>query len=115
MTQRIPARIYNNIFSKMTLHFNSSTDDSMFMRGVTWSRDSHGLFDYESRNVCRKSLMISESGGRILRVDNDIRIEPPFLQVDCPMDDSAGTVMSLQEPSNPELTMSRGSQEARKD
>jgi hypothetical protein len=45
----------------------------MFMRGATWSRDSHGLFDYESKNVTKHSLVASE-GGRVTRVDNDIRV-----------------------------------------
>jgi hypothetical protein len=28
----------------------------VFLRGVTWMRDSHGLFDYESRSINKKSL-----------------------------------------------------------
>ena len=26
------------------------------MRCVTWSRDSHGLFDYESKNIAKKNI-----------------------------------------------------------
>jgi hypothetical protein len=29
---------------------------SVFLRGVTWVRDSHGLFDYESKSINKKSL-----------------------------------------------------------
>jgi len=27
----------------------------VFFRSVTWMRDSHGLFDYESRNISKKN------------------------------------------------------------
>lgn len=43
----------------------------MFFRGVTWLRDSHGLFDYESRNINKKNLK-TQSTGKLLRVNNDI-------------------------------------------
>jgi len=29
---------------------------SVFFRAVSWLRDSHGLFDYESRNIVKMSL-----------------------------------------------------------
>jgi hypothetical protein len=45
------------------------------MRGVTWSRDSHGLFDYESKSVIKKSWSCADPA-RILRFENDISIEP---------------------------------------
>lgn len=47
----------------------------VFMRGVTWIRDSHGLFDYESKNISKKSWTTNEQA-RVLRVDNDIDIVP---------------------------------------
>lgn len=28
----------------------------VYMRCVTWSRDSHGLFDYESRYIAKKNI-----------------------------------------------------------
>jgi hypothetical protein len=28
----------------------------VYMRCVTWSRDSHGLFDYESKNIAKKNI-----------------------------------------------------------
>jgi hypothetical protein len=43
----------------------------VFFRGVTWLRDSHGLFDYESRNINKTNLK-TQSDGKILRVNNDI-------------------------------------------
>jgi hypothetical protein len=36
-------------------------------------RDSHGLFDYESKSINKKSLKTS-TFGRILRVNNDIEL-----------------------------------------
>ena len=31
------------------------------MKGITWGRDSHGLFDYESRNLTKKTLKADKS------------------------------------------------------
>ncbi len=45
----------------------------VFLRGVTWMRDSHGLFDYESKSINKKSLKTS-SFGKIIRVNNDIEL-----------------------------------------
>ena len=41
------------------------------MRCVTWSRDSHGLFDYESRYISKKNIKTS-GAGRIVRLNNDV-------------------------------------------
>lgn len=49
--------------------------DSVFMRGVTWGRDSHGLFDYESKNITKKSWSTRERAA-IVRVENDMVIKP---------------------------------------
>lgn len=48
---------------------------SVFMRGVTWNRDSHGLFDYESKSIA-KQAWITQEESRILRFENDIKILP---------------------------------------
>lgn len=45
--------------------------NSVFLRGVTWMRDSHGLFDYESRSINKKSLK-THTVGKIVRFNNDI-------------------------------------------
>jgi len=38
-------------------HQPSSTQEPVvFFRAVSWLRDSHGLFDYESRNIVKMSL-----------------------------------------------------------
>lgn len=44
------------------------------MRGVTWLRDSHGLFDYESRSINKKSMK-TVNQAKIIRVNNDISLE----------------------------------------
>jgi len=41
------------------------------MRCVTWGRDSHGLFDYESRQIAKRNIK-SYTGGKIIRIDNDV-------------------------------------------
>ena len=41
------------------------------MRCVTWSRDSHGLFDYESRYIAKRNIK-TYTGGKIIRVNNDV-------------------------------------------
>lgn len=33
---------------------------SVLMKGITWSRDSHGLFDYESRHLTKKTMKTSQ-------------------------------------------------------
>ena len=43
------------------------------MRCVTWSRDSHGLFDYESRYINKKNIKTAKNG-RIIRIDNDVEL-----------------------------------------
>ncbi len=43
------------------------------MRCVTWGRDSHGLFDYESRSIKKKNIKTC-TGGKVIRVDNDVEL-----------------------------------------
>lgn len=43
----------------------------VYMRCVTWSRDSHGLFDYESKNIAKKNIK-TQTGGKIVRVNDDV-------------------------------------------
>lgn len=43
------------------------------MKGITWSRDSHGLFDYESRHLTKKTLR-AEKPVMISRSNNDISL-----------------------------------------
>jgi len=41
------------------------------MRCVTWTRDSHGLFDYESKNIAKKNIK-THTGGKIILVGDEI-------------------------------------------
>ncbi len=44
------------------------------MKGITWSRDSHGLFDYESRHLCKKSMKAGQNS-KIVRQSNELEIQ----------------------------------------
>lgn len=50
------------------------------MKGITWSRDSHGLFDYESRHLTKKTMKTSQPM-QIVRKTNDLEL----LYVDQPV------------------------------
>lgn len=43
------------------------------MKGITWSRDSHGLFDYESRHLTKKTLKASQES-MIMRSGNELSL-----------------------------------------
>ena len=63
------------------------------MRCVTWSRDSHGLFDYESRYISKKNIKTGQSG-RIVRLNNDVE----FIGMDMrpeDLDSSAKPLISI--------------------
>lgn len=45
------------------------------MKGITWARDSHGLFDYESRHLS-KNTMKTNFPSTLRRVNNDIDLQP---------------------------------------
>ena len=48
---------------------NPAQEPVVFFRAVSWLRDSHGLFDYESRNIVKMSLK-TQSQGQIIRNDD---------------------------------------------
>jgi len=41
------------------------------MKGITWARDSHGLFDYESRHLTKKTMK-TEQEIIIMRHNNEL-------------------------------------------
>ena len=45
------------------------------MKGITWSRDSHGLFDYESRHLTKRTMKAQDQM-KIVRNGNDLEIVP---------------------------------------
>lgn len=50
---------------------NPNQEAVVFFRAVSWLRDSHGLFDYESRNIVKMSLK-TQSQGQIIRNEDQI-------------------------------------------
>lgn len=53
----------------------------VYMRCVTWTRDSHGLFDYESKNIAKKNIK-THTGGRIILVGDEIQLVSRNFQFD---------------------------------
>lgn len=45
----------------------------IYMRCVTWTRDSNGLFDYESKNISKRNIK-SVTGGRLIRAEEDVQL-----------------------------------------
>lgn len=43
------------------------------MRCVTWTRDSHGLFDYESKNIQKKNIK-THTGGKVILVGDEVQL-----------------------------------------
>ena len=65
-------------FCNLNLCFN----DSVFMRIVTWNRDSHGLFDYESKERDRVQLEFKSSTGAVIArnsTSGEVTLENPFV------------------------------------
>ena len=52
----------------------------MFIKTVTWSRDSHGLYDYESRSVHRK-LIQAVNSVCIVRIGTDVQQLSDFTDI----------------------------------
>lgn len=60
---------------------NTTQEPVVFFRAVSWLRDSHGLFDYESRNIVKMSLK-TQSQGQIIRNDDQIDFAKPEHVID---------------------------------
>lgn len=41
------------------------------MKGITWARDSHGLFDYESRHLTKNNLKATKPVS-LRRTNNEV-------------------------------------------
>ena len=54
---------------------------SVFFRSVTWMRDSHGLFDYESRNISKKNYK-TKFTGQIIRQQNQVDFISPTQKIE---------------------------------
>lgn len=74
----------------------------VYMRCVTWSRDSHGLFDYESRYISKKNIK-STTSGRIIRLNNDVE----FIDMDLRpenIDETAKPLITVTQHANGKLS-----------
>lgn len=60
---------------------NSSQEPVVYFRAVSWLRDSHGLFDYESKNIVKMSLK-TQSQGQIIRNEDQIDFAKPDHVID---------------------------------
>ena len=47
------------------------TTIEVYMSCVTWTRDSHGLFDYESKSIAKKNIK-THTGGKIILSGDEI-------------------------------------------
>ena len=45
----------------------------VYMRCVTWTRDSNGLFDYESKNIAKRNIK-SVTGGKLVRMGEEVQL-----------------------------------------
>ena len=50
------------------------------MKGITWSRDSHGLFDYESRHLTKRTMKTVQAT-QIIRKVNELELMPLSKQI----------------------------------
>jgi hypothetical protein len=50
------------------------------MKGITWSRDSHGLFDYESRHLTKRTMKTTQAT-QIIRKTNELELLPTDKEV----------------------------------
>ena len=47
---------------------------------LTWSRDSNGLFDYESKNLAKKSF-VARRTSQLVRIENDVLLKEDDFQI----------------------------------
>jgi len=52
----------------------------VLMKGITWSRDSHGLFDYESRHLTKRTMKTNHET-QIVRKVNDLELHQTANQI----------------------------------
>ena len=46
------------------------------MKGITWNRDSHGLFDYETRHPLKKQMKTEISQQLVRTSKNELHLIP---------------------------------------
>ena len=70
------------------------------MRAVTWGRDSHGLFDYESRHISKKNLR-TQTSGKLVRLTNEIEFLEPSFEVDLTNPENRHLINLISEQGKP--------------
>lgn len=60
---------------------SNGSEEKLLMRIVTWLRDSHSLFDYESRQIQKKNVKI-ENSCRFLRIKDEVITAPTSEVID---------------------------------
>ena len=53
------------------MDYSTFHEYSVLMKGITWGRDSHGLFDYESRHLTKNNLKATNAM-TLRRTNNDV-------------------------------------------
>jgi hypothetical protein len=59
----------------------TDSKDVLLMRVVTWLRDSHALFDYESRQIQKKNMKVEHSC-KFVRQKDEVRTVPVDFQAE---------------------------------
>ena len=72
MTQKSQHKEIENLLnSNLVVQKQPQSNYEVYMRCVTWTRDSHGLFDYESKNIAKKNIK-TQTGGKIIRIGDEV-------------------------------------------
>ena len=53
-----------------SLEEKANLQSSVLMKSLTWTRESHGLFDYESKSIKKNDLKASTSGVLMRKQDS---------------------------------------------
>lgn len=61
--------------SQIFIIFLMSLPCRVLMKGITWGRDSHGLFDYESRHLTKRTMKTTNQT-QIIRKVNELELHP---------------------------------------
>lgn len=61
----------------------STSQEQYYLKIIakTWSRDSHGLFDYEANNT-KNILLTAYSNAKLIRKRNDVRLHNENTEID---------------------------------
>jgi len=72
----MPLGFFINVHYKtlnLMKNYQSKPTPKIVIKTLTWSRDSHGLFDYESKNVNKKYLTC-QGPNNLIRIKNDVQL-----------------------------------------